>query len=368
MKIALVIPGGVDRSGEYRVIPALLALLRQLARDHEVHVFARRQEPEPGKWQLAGATIHNVGPDPFLLRILADIRREHRRGRFALVQSIWSGNSGVAALMAARLLGLPCLVHVAGGELAALPDIGYGGQLHAWSRMVERVVLRHANRVTAASGPILAQLHQLGVEGEAVPLGVDVDAWPVRAPVRREARQPLRLIQVASLNRVKDQSTLLRAMARLQALDLPVTLDLVGVDTLGGALQRLAAQLGVAGRVRFHDFLPHRAARERVAAADLYVVSSRHEAGPLAMLEAAVVGLPTVGTAVGHVVDWAPHAALCVPTGDDAALAGAIAVIVGDEDYRLRLAHEAQARALAADARFTAQRFCSLYQRLAPQA
>ena len=27
MRIALVVPGGVDRSGEYRVIPALLALI-----------------------------------------------------------------------------------------------------------------------------------------------------------------------------------------------------------------------------------------------------------------------------------------------------------------------------------------------------
>lgn len=368
MKIAMVIPGGVDRSGEYRVIPALLALLRQLARDHEVHVFARRQEPEPGKWELAGATIHNIGRDPLLLRVVAEIRREHRRGRFALVQSIWSGNSAIAALIAARSLGLPCLVHVAGGELVALPDIGYGGQRSAWSRVVEPLVLRQADCVSAASGPILAQLRKFGVAGEAVPLGVDLDVWPVRPPVRRAARAPLRLIQVASLNRVKDQSTLLRAVARLQALDLPVTLDLMGVDTLGGELQRLAAQLGVAGRVRFHDFVPHRAARARVAAADLYVVSSRHEAGPLAMLEAAVVGLPTVGTAVGHVVDWAPEAAVCVPPGDATALAGAIAGIVGDEDYRLRLAHAAQARALAADARFTAQRFGALYQGLAPRA
>ena len=35
--------------------------------------------------------------------------------------------------------------------------------------------------------------------------------------------------------------------------------------------------------------------------ADLFWLTSRHEAGPVAVLEAAVAGVPTVGTAVGQV-------------------------------------------------------------------
>ena len=61
MKLALVVPGGVDRSGEFRVIPVLLALIERLARTHEVHVFALQQEVRAGRWELAGATIHNIG-------------------------------------------------------------------------------------------------------------------------------------------------------------------------------------------------------------------------------------------------------------------------------------------------------------------
>ena len=48
VKIALIVPGGVDRSGEVRVIPALLALIRRLAVTHELHVFATHQEPQAG--------------------------------------------------------------------------------------------------------------------------------------------------------------------------------------------------------------------------------------------------------------------------------------------------------------------------------
>ena len=73
LKLAVVVPGGVDRSGEYRVIPALLALLERLAHDNEVHVFALAQEPEPGEWDLAGARVHNIGSGSTIARAVAAI-------------------------------------------------------------------------------------------------------------------------------------------------------------------------------------------------------------------------------------------------------------------------------------------------------
>jgi len=367
MKLALVVPGGVDRGGEYRVIPVLIGLLRQLSVHHEVHVFALRQEPVAGSWKLAGATIHNIGTDTLSLRALREILHEHRRAPFAMVQSIWSGRCGAIALVAARLLRLPCLVHVAGGELVGLPDIDFGGQLSLRGRISESVVLPRADVVSAASAPMIATLAKLGIRAETVPLGVDLDTWPVRPPERRTGG-PMRLIQIASLNRVKDQPTLLRAVARLHASGVPVALDLVGEDTLGGEMQRLAVQLGVESCVRFLGYLPQRQLRQYVEAAHLCVVSSRHEAGPLALLEAAIAGVPTVGTAVGHVDEWTPHAAHSVRVGDDAALAETIRRLAVDEDGRLALAHAAQARAMAIDARFTASRFCELYERQARRA
>lgn len=77
MKLALVVPGGVDRSGEARVIPAILALAGRLARRHEVHVYALRQEASPGEWMLAGARVHNIGDGATRLRAIRAIRAEH---------------------------------------------------------------------------------------------------------------------------------------------------------------------------------------------------------------------------------------------------------------------------------------------------
>jgi glycosyltransferase involved in cell wall biosynthesis len=82
------------------------------------------------------------------------------------------------------------------------------------------------------------------------------------------------------------------------------------------------------------------------------------------VLEAAVAGVPTVGTAVGHVAEWAPHAALAVPLRNPEALARATLTLLGDEERRLTLAREAQRRALAHDADWTARRFESLYDEI----
>ncbi len=369
MKLALVVPGGVDRSGEYRVIPALLALIERLAGHHELHVFALHQEPAPGAWNLLGARIHNIGRGATRVRALRAILREHRASPFGLVQSFFSGACGLVAVSAARMLGIPSAVHVAGGEPVRLADIRFGGRLTWRGRLQERVILAGASALTAASAPQLELLSGLGAAARRVPLGVDcVQAWPARAPVPRGTDGPARLLHVGSLNRVKDQPTLLRALAQLAQGPQAFHMDIVGEDTLGGAIQRLARELGLADRIRFRGFMTQRELLPLMQAAHVLIVSSRHEAGPVAVLEAAAVGVPTVGTAVGHVAEWAPQAALAVPVGDWQSLAAALCRVLADEALRLRLARAAWTRAVWEDADYTAGCLETLYGELAPAA
>jgi glycosyltransferase involved in cell wall biosynthesis len=365
MRVALVVPGGVDRSGEYRIIPALVALLARLSRAHDLQVIALAQESKACEWQLAGAHIRNIGPHLTRTRALAAILAMHGASRFDLVHAIWSGACGLIAVAAGSLLRIPSLIHVAGGELVALPEIGYGGALTWRGRIRERMTLRAASAVSAASAPVIEAVAALGVIAQRVPLGVDLSAWPPREPVRRDPRRSAKLIHVASLNRVKDQPTLLRALAALARTGIEFHLDVVGEDTLAGQMQALARELGLSARINFRGFLPQRLLRPLVEAADLMIVSSRHETGPLVALEAAVAGVPTVGTAVGHLAEWAPQAAVAVSVGDPAALANAIAALLTDEELRLRIAREAFHRAILEDADFTAQRFQAIYTTLA---
>jgi glycosyltransferase involved in cell wall biosynthesis len=368
MKLALIVPGGVDRSGEYRVIPALLALIERLSAHHEVHVFALHQESAPATWGLMGARVHNVGRGATRVRALRAILREHRAAPFALVQSFFSGACGLIAVAGARLLGIPSVVHVAGGEPVRLADIRFGGRLTWRGRLQERLVLQTASALTAASAPQLELLAGLGAAARRVPLGIDcVQAWPARAPVPRPVDEPARLLHVASLNRVKDQPTLLRALAQLAQRRHAFQVDIVGEDTLGGAIQRLAGELGLTERLRFHGFMTQRELLPLMQSAHVLVMSSRHEAGPVVVLEAAALGVPTVGTAVGHIAEWAPEAALAVPIGDWQSLAAALHRVLTDEDFRLELARQAWTRAVWEDADFTARCFEALYEELIPR-
>lgn len=362
MRIALVVPGGVDPSGEYRVIPVVLALISRLAERHDVQVFALRQQEQPGRWRLLGAEVHNMGASRPRLHAIRALRAAHREKPLDLIQAVWSGEPGMVAIVAGRILGVPAFVHVAGGELAAVPSIGYGGGLSWRSRLREAVVLRCAAKVSAASMPMVRLLAEYGVRAERIPLGVDVRDSPALAPRRRLPGSPARLVHVASLNRVKDQPTLLRALQLVRDARVDFHLDLIGEDVLAGRIQQLAHELGLSASITFHGFVRQRPLRALLEQADLMLVSSLHEAGPIAVLEAALAGVPTVGTDVGHLAEWAPLAARVVPIDDPGALGRAVVDVLADEEGRLALARAAQARALAEDADFTARAFVQLYE------
>ena len=364
MKLALIVPGGVDRSGTHRVVPFLLWLIERLARANEVHVFALRQEPAPGTWDLLGARVHNVGARPRRLGALAALREEHERSPFDVLHAFWAIPQGVVGAAARKLLGRPLLLTLAGGELASLPEIHYGGMRNGQGRLWLRLALAGADRVVAPCRSMVEEVERLGRRAEIVPLGVALDAWPPQPPRPRRPGAPARLLHVADLSPVKDQETLLRALALLAERNVDFGMDLVGGDQSGGRIPGLARELGLGEQVRFHGFVPQPALRELVARGDLLVVSSRHEAGPVVVLEAAASGVPTVGTRVGYVGEWAPEAAAAVPVGDPQALASALQLHLEDEERRLALAAAAHARALAQDADRMTAAYVGIYEEL----
>jgi glycosyltransferase involved in cell wall biosynthesis len=365
VKLGLVVPGGVSSLPEEGTIPCLHWLIERLARRHDVHVFSIFGASRP-EYRFLGATIHHSGARPIRFRIhtLSSIAAEHSKGAFDVLHAFWVHPPGVIAAALGVLLRRPVVLHVAGTELVAMPDIRYGNLVTARGRLWVRLGLSGATRITAASASMLDAIRARGYAAEQVPLGVGLQEWPPASPRVRTVGSTARLIHVGDLNPVKDQVTLLEAARKLADYGVEFELTIAGRDTLHGRLQRHAQTLGLTNRVRFLGRLPHDRLHALMAESDILWLSSRHEAGPLVVLEAAVAGVPTVGTAVGHVAEWAPQAAVAVPLRDPEALARETLTLLGDEERRLALAREAQRRALACDADWTARRFESLYEEL----
>ncbi len=368
VKIVLVVPGGFDRSGSERVIPALLWLTERLARHNEVHVCVMDGADAPASYPLAGAQVHVLGqvaaglPGTRALRLWRPLLRTLASiGRPDVIHGFWAGASGVLAGLAGRKLGVPAVLSIGGGELIWLPEISYGGRGSWRGRAQAGLALRLARAVTAGSHYAARPLHgRYGVQ--IVPLGVDMPSFV--APVERPAGPPWRLLHVASINRVKDPPTLLRTLRLIVDQEPDVQLDWVGEDTLGGAMQRLCGELGLAQHVTFHGFRPSQAAAPLYRAAHLHLLASRHESQAVVVGEAAAAGLPTVGTIVGVVAELAPAAAWAVPVGDAAALAAGALALLRDPARREQLGRAAQAWARAHDADWTATRFEAIYEQV----
>jgi glycosyltransferase involved in cell wall biosynthesis len=365
MRIALVVSGGVDRSGRERVTPALLWLIERLASRHELVVYVLRYHDRAYTYPLLGATIHDLGSPKGLMRQLTSlVRRMRRDGPFDVVHGYFALPPGLLAAMAGRCLGVPSVVTYDSGEFVALPDIDYGLQLRRRHRLGVALTAHLATRLTVCSHyqEQLARAH--GLAPAVIPIGVETRRFTLAGSHGAFAggidAPPWRLLHVASLNRVKDQTTLLEALQHVEAAHL----DIVGEDTLGGAIGDVSRRLGLRNRVTLHGFQPTDALASLYRRAHLFVLSSRHEAANVAVLEAAACGLASVGTHVGYLADWSPDRAVTVAPRDPAALAQAINDLLADPAKRQRLASAARGWTLAHDADWTARQFETLYSQL----
>jgi hypothetical protein len=362
MKIAILTTGGVDPSGVH-VVPCLLWLIAQLTQcGDEVHIFAMCGGGE-GRWDMLGATVHNAGPR-CAGRMFRLAWQEHRRAPFDVVQSLWSLRAHLVAAAMRLFLKVPMLFYVGGGELCAIADVGYGGGLTVKSRLMIAVAMKVADCVAGQSAPVVAQFAARHRQARRLCLGVALEHWPVAAP--RSRGHALRLLHVAATVPFKDHDMMLATACHLKALGVPFRLDLLGRDISGdGRIEVSVAALGLSGLVHVHGVLAHCHTRIFHEQADILVVTSRFEAGPLVALEAALAGAAVVGTNVGHLAEWTPDAAAVVEPRDSEGLARVIAALYDNEDHRLRLAASAQARALAETADVTVRKFRAVYAGLA---
>lgn len=200
----------------------------------------------------------------------------------------------------------------------------------------------------SAAVPWLANKLVAPVRFAVVPNGIGLSRWKRADETRVAMRTQFGLDDqfvwfcIGRLDPVKDHTTLLRA---LRLLPDKASLVIAGAGPLEGRLRHLTAHLGLDNRVTFLGFEPD--VRRWLQAADGFVLCSRWEGSPMALLEASACELPAVTTDLPGVREILPDqdASFTATVGDVKALAAAMnRMMCLPEPDRRKLGEDARRR------------------------
>ncbi|WP_312043114.1 glycosyltransferase [Anaerotignum sp.] len=166
---------------------------------------------------------------------------------------------------------------------------------------------------------------------------------------------------VARLEEVKDHKTFLLAVQEILKHRQDFAFYIIGDGSLRASLEDEAREMGILGHLFFTGFVKD--VEKIEAALDLNVITSKHEALCLSVIESMSVGIPAVGTDSGGVNEVIRHGenGYLVSVGDWKALAERMMEVFEDEENYQKLAIHAKAWARE---NFTARKMTSRIERL----
>jgi teichuronic acid biosynthesis glycosyltransferase TuaC len=300
-----------------------------------------------------------INPAMIARAVLPLAKRLHALAPFDLVDAQFFYPDGPAAAKVASGLGLPLSIKARGADIQL-----WGGK--AWARRKMLRAAEQAAGLLAVSGALAEDMAALGFPRDKIAVhytGLDRDRF--RPLDRGESRARLAselgvapppsaplLATVGALIPRKGQQFAIRALARLPEAHLA----LVGTGPDRAALETLANESGMAGRVHFLGSLDHDLLPVVLSAADALVSPSSSEGLANAWIEALACGCPLVITEAGGARELLtdPAAGRIVERDADA-IADAVAELLAAPPPReevaaqaTRFSWEANAAALAA--------------------
>jgi glycosyltransferase involved in cell wall biosynthesis len=212
------------------------------------------------------------------------LRRLRTRFPFELIHAHNAVPAGDAVRRACA--GTPLVVSVHGGDV-----LHTAPRSEAGARAV-RAALQAATTVLANSRGIAELTSALGARDTRV---VHLGAELPRAAGENASPRALSLVSVGHLVARKRHADVLRALAVLAPRHPALRYVIVGDGPERGALEGLAARLGIGERVDFEGQLAPAAALQAMRRCTLLAMPSTEEAFGVAYVEAMAAGLPAIG-------------------------------------------------------------------------
>jgi glycosyltransferase involved in cell wall biosynthesis len=267
------------------------------------------------------------------------------------------------------LVGLPAVRQLTTVHLPG--DTRYSRVVHPLTRLAFRCGVVPV----AVSGEVAAWVRRVCdvADCRVIPNGIPVSEYRLPCGSRHAWRRAQGLddadvvfVCVARLEPQKNHALLLDAFARALRHEPHAHLFLAGDGSCRPELELRVRELGLTPQVRF---LGQRADVSQVlGGADVFVLASRNEGNPLALMEAMAAGLPILATTVGGVPELVAEgeSGLLVAAGDCGSLSARLATLFRNAALRRALGSRAAARARHAfDASQMAAAYADAYERIA---
>lgn len=327
----------------------LLTLIGQMDRDRFEPVVVALSAGEMIE-RLTAMGIGNYvvnSPYPFNIRVWKQLEDILVKERIDIVHT--HGARALSNLIrpAARL-GIP-VVHTVHGW-------SFHDHLPAWKRKVRIAGERYLTGKAAVNIAVSDSNERIGKElfGSSfrcvvINNGVDLSVYAghTRSDIRRELGIPAGAVVITWVARFihdKNPLPLIRAFARVQSTHSDTWLILVGDGPARESAQRLAAELGISGKVVFPGFRSD--VPDILAASDIFSLPSIKEGLPVSLIEAMAMRNAVIATDVQGCIDVVTHGRdglLVNLQGLEDGLASAMLELLDDPEKRKRLAAQGRA-------------------------
>ena len=296
--------------------------------------------------------VEELGREVSLANDLAAVRQLYRliRQEQPHVVHTHMAKAGTAGRLAARLAGVPIVLHTYHGHVF---HSYFSPPKTAFFLAIERLLARLTDCIVAVGDKQRDELIGYRVAPAqkivSIPLGLDIEPMLSVEAERGRLRAELglngvhRLVGiVARLVPIKAHEVFIEAAARIRREVPNVRFLIIGDGERRAELEERARRIGVRDEALFLGW--RKDMRAVYADLDVVVLSSLNEGSPVALIEAMAAARPVVSTNVGGVGEVVANgrSGLLVPPRDPGALAEAVTTILSEPGTGERLANAAR--------------------------
>lgn len=328
----------------------VLSLMQKMDRNN-IALAALENSPVAIEAERAGLRVFVVGKNKLSFQIIAELVKIIRRERIQVLDT-QNPQSKFWGTIAAKIMGIALVSTLNSWYASEHGENSFKGRLYTMLELNTNIAL---DRYIVVSRSICDALVRHGIDSRRIDLIHNaVEINDSQRPVNGKfSLEPLNLppgaiilVAAGRLTWAKGYEDLISALEIIIKEDQRVHCLIAGDGELRQSLEVQISNSGLAEHILLLGYLPRAAVLSLMEISDIFIMPSRSEGTPIALLEAAALRKPILATLVGGIPELLENGKECilVSAGDSIKLANAIRKLIQDRSLAERLAENAYRR------------------------